>query len=117
MKAKENGVWKFVKKYKYKDTNNEWKEIATIKANFEQDGWHELVPPNAIILYDLPKGSLPKTAILCNGSNGTTLNIMFSLRRLAFMVSKMHIMQPSTSLKQSNLPETIHSNSNFRSMD
>lgn len=71
MKAKVNDVWKFVKKYKYKDTNNEWKEIATIKANFGQDGWHEVVPPNAIILYDLPKGSLPKTAILCNESNGT----------------------------------------------
>lgn len=76
MKAKVNGEWLPVKKYKCKNSNNEWAQVPNIKVKFGDDGWHETVPPNAIILYDLPEGSLPSTATLCDGTNDNSLNLI-----------------------------------------
>ena len=75
MKIKENGVWISAKGFKRKE-NNQWVDVPTIKAKFGDDGWHEVIPPNAIILYDLPNGGLPNTALLCNGLNNGTPNLI-----------------------------------------
>lgn len=70
MKILDNRQWITAKKI-HKKNDSTWTEVANIKANFGSDGWHEIVPPNAIILYDLANGSLPSTATLCNGNGGT----------------------------------------------
>ena len=76
MKAKSGSRWIPAKRYRYKNSSGSFVEVANLKANFGSDGWHETVPPNAIILYDLPKGSLPSNATLCDGKEGETPNLL-----------------------------------------
>ena len=68
VKAKSGSTWYNVKEYKYKNGSS-WTTTANVKILGADGKWHETVPPNAIILYDL--ATIPSTATLCNGSNST----------------------------------------------
>lgn len=68
VKAKSGSTWYNVKEYKYKNGSS-WTTTANVKILGADGKWHESVPPNAIILYDL--ATIPSTATLCNGSNST----------------------------------------------
>lgn len=70
VKAKSGSTWYNVKEYKYKNGSS-WTTAANVKILGADGKWHETVPPNAIILYDLANGALPSNSILCNGSNST----------------------------------------------
>lgn len=69
MKAKSGSTWYNVKEFKRKNGSS-WTTIANVKILGADGKWHESVPPNAVILYDL--ATIPSTATLCNGSNSTT---------------------------------------------
>lgn len=70
VKAKSGSTWYNVKEYKYKNGSS-WTTTANVKILGADGKWHETVPPNAIILYDLANGALPSNSVLCNGSNST----------------------------------------------
>lgn len=70
VKAKSGSTWYNVKEYKYKNGSS-WTATANVKILGADGKWHESVPPNAIILYDLANGALPSNSALCNGSNST----------------------------------------------
>ena len=68
MKAKSGSTWYNVKEFKRKNGSS-WTTIANVKILGADGKWHESVPPNAVIMYDL--SSTPSTAVICNGSNST----------------------------------------------